>query len=310
MGAGKTTGDKFDENEARRAKQSLRLSRRNGARWLMHPSFEDVVQTLENTAGFRIYQENLRDGNADRFLGFPVEYSEVMPSRRRGGCGRALRCLGPLRPDADGSAPGRRGRTCRARPSCRLPTARLPTTLTRPTARSARHRARRLQGGPRRRGQLRRPQDRRCCLSLIALCACSGFGLGRRVERSALPRSPNPPTALCATSSCSFSSSAPGSCHCAVAEAAAQSYPGVEVVALDAGDSPEVVRFRSVEPDAPSLADLLVAPATPVEPRRFRMPPLRGSERAYPAVMNEPLPPSTAQYVDRAPPRHLARSRA
>ncbi len=81
MGAGKTSGADFDETEARRAKQALSLARRIGARWVMHPSFEDVIQLLENGAGFRIYQPTgVRDGMVDRFLGFPIEWCESYPS--------------------------------------------------------------------------------------------------------------------------------------------------------------------------------------------------------------------------------------
>ena len=80
LDAGQETGDSLKEKNLRKAKQKLSLARRDGIRWLMHPSYEDVVEQLENTAGFRVFRENITGSGADRLLGYPIEYSEVMPS--------------------------------------------------------------------------------------------------------------------------------------------------------------------------------------------------------------------------------------
>lgn len=68
------------EAELRALKQSVSMSRRGSARWLMHESVMDQIRQLENTAGYRLFSENLTAEGATVLLGYPVTFAEVLPA--------------------------------------------------------------------------------------------------------------------------------------------------------------------------------------------------------------------------------------
>jgi len=78
--AGGTSGEGLTEAALRAAKNALSEARQRGARWVIHRSIQEHIAQLENTAGFRIFQENIQGGTPNMLLGFPIETSEVMPA--------------------------------------------------------------------------------------------------------------------------------------------------------------------------------------------------------------------------------------
>ena len=68
------------EAKLRALKQSVSMSRRGSARWLMHESVMDSVRQLENGAGYRLFSENLTQEGSMTLLGYPVTFSEVLPA--------------------------------------------------------------------------------------------------------------------------------------------------------------------------------------------------------------------------------------
>lgn len=80
MGTGDDAGSDLAEADLRQAKNALSEARQRGAAWIMHRTFQEHVAQLENSAGFRIFQENIQGGTPNQLLGFPIITSEVMPS--------------------------------------------------------------------------------------------------------------------------------------------------------------------------------------------------------------------------------------
>ena len=68
------------EAKLRALKQSVTMSRRGNARWLMHESVMEEIRQLENGAGYRLFSENLTQSGAMMLLGYPVTFSEVLPA--------------------------------------------------------------------------------------------------------------------------------------------------------------------------------------------------------------------------------------
>lgn len=77
---GDTDGSDLGEPHLRAAKNALSEARQRGARWIMHRSVQEHIAQFENTAGYRIFQENIQAGTPNMLLGFPIETSEVMPA--------------------------------------------------------------------------------------------------------------------------------------------------------------------------------------------------------------------------------------
>lgn len=77
---GDDAGSDLSETYLRQAKNALSEARQRGAAWIMHRSTQEHVAQLENTAGFRIFQENIQGGTPNMLLGFPIITSEVMPA--------------------------------------------------------------------------------------------------------------------------------------------------------------------------------------------------------------------------------------
>lgn len=94
LGVGLSTGAQLDEAGLRDAKNALTLARRTGARWFMHPTFHELIAQLQNAAGWRIFQENITGNAPDTLLGFPIEYSEVMPTVATVGANTRFMILG------------------------------------------------------------------------------------------------------------------------------------------------------------------------------------------------------------------------
>ena len=94
LGAGLTTGAGFGETAARAADDRLSLARRTGAMWAMHRSFRNLLARLENGAGYRIFQETITGQAPDTLLGYPIAYSEVLPSVDEVAAGDRFAALG------------------------------------------------------------------------------------------------------------------------------------------------------------------------------------------------------------------------
>lgn len=80
MGSGDTAASAVDESDLRSAKNQLSEARQQGAVWIMHRTIKDLIEQLENSAGYRIFQENISGNGPDTLLGHPIYTSEVMPA--------------------------------------------------------------------------------------------------------------------------------------------------------------------------------------------------------------------------------------
>ena len=94
LAAGQVAGSNFDEDAARKADDALSLARRTGAMWAFHRSFRNHLGRLENGAGYRIFQESLTGQAPDTLLGYPIGYSEVLPSVDQVAAGDPFGALG------------------------------------------------------------------------------------------------------------------------------------------------------------------------------------------------------------------------
>ncbi len=78
--AGQTDATFLTEATLRAMKAGLSTARKRGAVWVMHETTWDVIAQFENTAGFRIVQENLTAEVPRQLLGHPVEFSDAFPT--------------------------------------------------------------------------------------------------------------------------------------------------------------------------------------------------------------------------------------
>lgn len=92
--AGETDASALSESYIRAAKNSLSEARQRGAAWIMHRTIKDAVEQFENTAGYRIFQENISGEGPDSLLGLPIITSEVMPSFTGAGADEPIILLG------------------------------------------------------------------------------------------------------------------------------------------------------------------------------------------------------------------------
>lgn len=92
--SGETDASTLDEDYLRAARNSLSEARQQGASWVMHRTMKDAIEQFENTAGNRIFQENLSGNGPDSLLGLPIVTSEVMPSYTGAGADEPIILLG------------------------------------------------------------------------------------------------------------------------------------------------------------------------------------------------------------------------
>lgn len=78
--AGETDATFLAEADLRTMKNSVSESAQVGACWFMHRTFKDVIEQFENSAGNRIFQQNITGKGPDTLLGYPIVTVETMPA--------------------------------------------------------------------------------------------------------------------------------------------------------------------------------------------------------------------------------------
>lgn len=82
-----TAASDLTESDLRTSKHQLSEARQMGAVWIMHRTIKDLIEQFENSAGYRIFQENISGTGPGTLLGSPVYTSEVMPASGSVGAG-------------------------------------------------------------------------------------------------------------------------------------------------------------------------------------------------------------------------------